>query len=43
MTKTNSLSIAARIIVKDTRWLMTDAYYMGDMRCPEPYDVPKMM
>ena len=22
---------------------MTDAYYMGDMRCPEPYDVLKMM
>lgn len=27
------------ITVKDTRWLMTDAYSMGDVRCPEPFKV----
>jgi predicted nucleic acid-binding protein len=27
------------ITVKNTRWLLADAYSMGDMRCPEPFDV----
>lgn len=31
------------ITVKDTRWLLTDAYSMGDMQCPEPYEVLKQM
>jgi predicted nucleic acid-binding protein len=28
-----------QITVKDTTWLMTDAWSMGDSTCPEPYDV----
>lgn len=28
-----------RITVKDTVWLMADACSMGDITCPEPYDV----
>jgi predicted nucleic acid-binding protein len=31
------------ITVKDTKWLVADAYSMGDMRCPEPYDVLTQM
>ena len=31
------------ITVKDTRWLLTDAYSMGDMLCPEPYRVLEQM
>ena len=31
------------IMVKDTVWLMADACSMGDMRCPEPYDVLQEM
>ncbi len=30
-------------MVKDTVWLMADAYSMGDMACPEPYDVLREM
>jgi hypothetical protein len=32
-----------RITVKDTRWLLTDTYSMGDMQCPEPYEVLRQM
>ena len=28
-----------RITVKDTTWLMADAYSMGDSACPETYEV----
>ena len=31
------------ITVKDTRWLISDAYSMGDIGCPEAYEVLKMM
>lgn len=31
------------ITVRDTKWLMADAYSMGDMSCPEPFDVLKAM
>jgi hypothetical protein len=31
------------ITVRDTVWLMADAYSMGDMRCPEPYEVLQAM
>jgi predicted nucleic acid-binding protein len=31
------------ITVKDTRWLLADAYAMGDVACPEPYDILKEM
>ena len=27
------------ITVKDTRWLVEDAWQMGDIRCPEPYEI----
>jgi hypothetical protein len=27
------------ITVKNTKWLLADAYAMGDMQCPEPYEV----
>jgi hypothetical protein len=29
--------------VKDTRWLISDAYSMGDIGCPGAYKVLKMM
>jgi len=31
------------ITVKNTRWLISDAYFMGDLGCPEAYEVLKMM
>jgi hypothetical protein len=31
------------IRVRDTRWLVTEAYSMGDLQCPEPYEILKMM
>ena len=27
------------ITVVNTRWLMTDAYSVGDLACPEPYEI----
>jgi hypothetical protein len=42
---TGSAYLATRrgITVKDTRWLISDAYSMGDIGCPEAYEVLKMM
>jgi predicted nucleic acid-binding protein len=31
------------ITVKNTRWLVADAHSMGDILCPEPYQILKMM
>jgi hypothetical protein len=31
------------ITVRNTKWLVTDAYSMGDIQCPEPYEILKMM
>jgi hypothetical protein len=31
------------VTVKDTRWLLADACAMGDLACPEPYDILKEM
>jgi hypothetical protein len=31
------------ITVRNTKWLVADAYSMGDIQCPEPYEILKMM